>query len=177
MPFLPENTLLNTLDEFINLSHSITYKSDDLIPISYPVTITALDDNETITVSGNTISGFYSDSFENFIHYRNKDDTFTTVNKFNNINITNLYGIHHYQADLTRSFTYRYLAQANGESQEYRIVVTNNWTRGRNELIKYTNITLYQETILTTWINDNSASTPWVNNIGESINWENDTWV
>ncbi len=81
MPFEPATTLLNTLDEFKNLSHTITYIGYiGSVGTSYPVTITALDDNDTINVSGNTISGFYSNSFDDFIHYRNKDDTFTTVN-------------------------------------------------------------------------------------------------
>lgn len=177
MPFTPENSLLNTLDEFKNLSHKITYTGyEGSVATNYPVTVTAIDENDTINVFGDTISGYYSNSFEDNIHYRNKDDTFTTVNKFNQINIEKLYGIYHFDADSNQSVTYSYLAEANGDSKVYTIVVTNNWTNGRNQLLRYTNINAYEE-ITCSWNTGSGTTIPWKNINGENITWENNTWV
>lgn len=177
MPFEPINTNLNTLDEFKNLSHTIRYYQEvGLVKTYYPVTITALDMNSTINVVGDTISGYYSDAFDNSIHYRNKDDTFTTVFKFEQIDTEKLYGIHHYDADENRTKIYSYLAEANGDQQVYTVTVTNNWTNGRNQLLKYSNPGKYQE-ISCVWINNSTTFIPWINTSGQTITWENNTWV
>lgn len=177
MPFEPIPTNLNTLDEFKNLSHVITYTGYiGSVAISYPVTVTALDENSTINVVDDTISGYYSDAFDNTIHYRNNDDSFTTVNKFNQINEENLYGIHHYDADENRTKVYSYLAETSTEQKIYTITVTNNWTNGRNQLLKYSNPTKYQE-ITGVWNNDSSTIISWVNTNGQTIIWENNTWL
>lgn len=181
MSFQPELTNLNTLDEFKNLSHRITYVLMDPLGgpgASFPVTITAVDENSTINVVGNRIFGYYSDAFDNTIYYRNKDDTFSVVKKFEEIDTeTNYRGVYHYDADENRTRVYSYIASANGQTKTYTITVTNNWTNGRNSLVKFNNIPLYEETVLTTWVNNESTSTPWINNENETINWENDTWV
>ena len=176
MPFEPLATNLNTLDEFVNLSHVITYTGYiGSIATSYPVTITALDENTTINVAGNNISGYYSDAFDNTIDYRNKDDSFTTVNKFGQINEETLYGIHHYNADENRTKVYSYLAEANAEQQVYTVTVTNNWSNGRNQLLKYSNPSAY-ESITVTWLDNNLAVT-WINNSGNTVVWENNIWL
>ena len=45
--FLPASTNLNQLDELKNLRHTITYT--DLFGVSYPVTVTAVDTNSTVS--------------------------------------------------------------------------------------------------------------------------------
>lgn len=178
MPFEPLVTNLNTLDEFKNLSHTITYTGYiGSVATSYPVTITPVDNNTTINVSSNNISGYYSDAFDNEIHYRNKDDTFTTVTKFEQIDTENNYdGIYHYDANMNRTKVFNYIATANSETKNYTITVTNNWTNGRNQLLKYNNPSAYQE-ISCSWINNSGVSIPWQNTNGETITWENNTWL
>lgn len=175
MPFEPTNTNLNTLDEFKNLSHTIRYYGYVGSAVTYyPVTVTALEENTTINVEGDTISGYYSDSFEHDIHYRNKDDTFTTVHKFEQIDTEKLYGIYHYDANENRTKIYNYLAQANGDEQIYTVTVTNNWTNGRNQLLKYSNPAKYQD-ISCVWINNNGTTVPWQNTTNNLVTWENNT--
>ena len=177
MPFYPTNTVLNSVDEFKNISHRVTYIGYvGSVGTNYPVTITPIDANSTVNVSGDTISGYFSDSFTNDISYRTKQDTFETVNKFEQINNEELYGIYHYDANTINSVTYSYLAEANGQSQVYTIVVTNNWTNNRNLLLKYSNPSKYQE-ISTTWLNNNGSIVPWNNSLGIAITWENNTWL
>jgi hypothetical protein len=174
MPWEPETTNLNTLDEFKNLSHTIRYYGYlGSVANYYPVTIEAVEENSTINVSDDTISGFYSDAFDNEIHYRNKDDTFTTVNKFEQIDTDKNYdGIYHYNADMNRTKIFNYIASSNGETKNYTITVTNNWTNGRNQLVKFNNPSAYQETVCI-WNN----GVPWVNIDGQTITWENNTWL
>lgn len=175
MPFSPSLSVLNTLNEFKNLSHTITYV--ETIGGAYPVTITTTMPNSTITISGNTISGYYSDSFENEISYRTVDDKFVTVNNWqsivNAIVTETLSEIYLYRADTRTRIVYSYLATANGNTQTYTINVDNDWTSGRNQLIKYTNLTRYQQEILVEWININTDKLPWVNQVIATVDWEN----
>jgi hypothetical protein len=183
MAFIPATTQLNTLNEFKNLSHTITYvetigASGIGGGITYPVTITTAMPNNTITISGNTISGYYSESFEDEISYRTVDDKFVTVNKWQDIvyaiSAGSLSQIYLYKADTRPRIVYSYLATAaNGATQTYTINVDNNWTPGRNQLIKYTNLTKYQQEILVEWININTDKIPWVNQVMATIDWEN----
>lgn len=166
----PVETNLNTLYEFKNLSHTITYE-DTLMGISYPVTITPMLENETVTIDGGTISGYFSDSFQDEINYRTKLDTFVTVNKFNQININTLYGIYHYAADTTRQIIYSYLAEANGAQKLYTITVLRDWSSGRNQLIKYTNLTEFQESAIAKWVNDESQEINWKNENNKILFW------
>jgi len=184
MAFSPSATQLNTLYELKNLSHTITYTdtSGGLgatgFGTAYPVTVTTAMPNDTITVLGNTISGYYSDSFDNEISYRTVDHQFVTVNKWEDIVMAIADGIladvYYYKADTTTRIVYSYLATAgNGATQTYTINVDNNWTTGRNQVIKFTNLTKYQQEILTLWINNNSDKVAWANNILDIIDWEN----
>jgi hypothetical protein len=176
MAFLPELSTLNTLNELKNLSHTITYV-EGISGLTYPVTITTTMPNNTINISGDTISGYYSESFEDEISYRTVNDTFVTVNKWqdivNAIVAQSLSEIYLFRADTRSRIVYSYLATANGNTKTYTINVDNDWTPGRNQLIKYTNLTKYQQQILVEWININTDKVPWVNQVIATIDWEN----
>jgi hypothetical protein len=111
--------------------------------VSYPVTITANETNpSSISISGDTISGFYFDSFDNLITYRTPEGTFPVVTKFNQIDITKLYEMISYKASTSQSRTFTYTATAlNGSeivaTQVYTKTVTNDWTSGKNSLQEY----------------------------------------
>jgi hypothetical protein len=185
MAFSPSSTQLNTLYELKNLSHTITYTDTSGLPGStgfyttYPVTVTTTQPNSTVAVVGNTISGYYSDCFNNEIHYRTVDDNFVMVTKWSDILMAIADGVlsevYYYKADTTTRIVYSYLATAgNGATQTYTINVDNDWTSGRNQVIKFTNLTKYQQEILTLWINNNSDKVAWANNVLDIIDWEND---
>jgi len=189
MAFIPELSTLNTLNQFKNLNHTITYTETigasggiafGIVgggTLTYPVTITTAMPNSTITVSGDTISGYYSDSFEDEISYRTVDDVFVTVNKWqdivNAIVTESLSEIYLYKADTRTRIVYSYVATANGQSKTYTINVDNDWTPGRDQLVKYINLTRYQQKILVEWININTDKLPWVNQVIATVDWEN----
>jgi len=184
MPFFPSSTTLNTVNELKNLSHTITYVEvtgasgiSGGTSISYPVIVTAVVPNTTINVSNNIISGYYTDCFDNEISYRTVDDRFITVSRWQDIAYAiaaeSLSELYYYKADTTTRIVYNYTATANGNSQTYTINVDNDWTNGRNQLIKYTNLTKYQQEILGEWININTKKIPWVNQVVAVIDWEN----
>ena len=166
--FLPVNNILGQTDELKNISYSITYT--DTLGVSYPVTITPATPNNTINIGGNSINGYFSDSFNNEIYYRNEDDTFETVNSFSEINDETISELIHYFADTTTDTTYRYVASANGQSKIYEVVVTNNWNNGRTQLLKYVNSLAYGEKIRN-WLDSSSNIRVWVNNSGTKLNW------
>jgi len=185
MAFIPSSTVLNTLYELKNLSHTITYVEitgatgiGGGTSTSYPVTVTTAMPNDTVTVLSNTISGYYSDSFSNEISYRTVDHRLITVNKWSDIVLAIADGIladvYYYKADTRTRIVYSYVAtSSNGATQTYTINVDNDWTTGRNQVIKFTNLTKYQQKILTLWINNNSDKVAWANNILDIIDWEN----
>lgn len=184
MPFIPSTTQLNTVNELKNLSHTITYvETTGASGVGggsstfYPVAITTTMPNTTINIAGDTINGYYSDAFNNEIKYRTVDDQFVTVNKWQDIAYAiaaeSLSELYYYKADTTTRIVYNYIATANGQSQTYTINVDNDWTFGRNQLIKYTNFTKYQQKILVEWINSNIDKVKWLNNVIEVIDWEN----
>ena len=171
--FLPTNSLLGTLDEYINLSYTITYT--DLLGVSHNVTIQPVNTNSSnpsVDVSGNKISGFFSAAFDNTIYYRNKNDSFTTVKAFEEINKDEMYGLVHYNADGTLYRLYTYTATANGVTKEYTINITNNWSIGRNNLIKYSDLDKYNSLNII-WINNNLNRVDWITNAGQPVRWLN----
>lgn len=178
MPWLPTSTLLLTIDEIKNFSQSISYTSDLGVPED--VVVTAVDSNATVTVAGNTISGFYSDSFPNIdIQYRTPSDTFINVNKFSDINTNELDEMIYFKPDPTVSKTYNYIATSATSSQAYTIVVTNNWSVGRDTLIRYVETTVDAKQIAlgnfttVSWTNSAGTIVGWTNNSGQIINWAN----
>lgn len=173
--FLPEAINLNTVNEQQNLSHQITYV--DSFGIFLPVTVVAEISNPTIIVSGNSISGSYTEAFEHFVRYRTNQDTFKEVRRFREVNLEELYGIYHYEADRTLQIIYNYTATAsNGAAKQYTITVTSNWTPGRNELIRYVNNAFYEDNIKATWINNSNQNVPWRVSSGSALDWENNSW-
>jgi hypothetical protein len=170
--FIPTTTSLNTLNELKNLSHTITYT--DLLGMSYPVNVTAVDTNSTVNVSGATISGFYTDSFTNDIQYRTPDDQLINVPKWDSIDVENLDELIYYKADTTSRKVYNYTATANGETKSYTVNVDNNWTIGRDQLLYYIAISKGElEVTGINWINNTNATISWINTSGTTINWIN----
>lgn len=171
--FSPTNSLLGTLEEYTNLLFAITYT--DIHGVDWPVTIVPQNQdsyNPSIGIDGNKINGYYSFCFHDTIEYRNIDDSFTTVTQFDQINKNTLYGLIHFHADGTRTRTYTYTATANGETKTYTINVSNNWSRGRNNLIKYSDLAAY-DLLNIIWLNNNYNRVDWVNNAGSPVRWLN----
>lgn len=148
MAFTPALTTLGTVYENTNISYTITYMTADVVPVALSVIITKLETNpSTIVVSGGTISGYYFDSFDNSIKYRTKTDTFVTVPKFEQIDRNILSEMVSFKASTVhyKNFTYRADAMnINGTvaaSQVYTIIVSNDWTAGRDNLKTYVGYT------------------------------------
>ena len=142
----PISSDLGSVNENVQFSHTVSYEAEDpltMTMVSYPVTITANEANpSSISISGDTISGFYFDSFDNTITYRTPEGTFPVVTKFNQIDITKLYEMISYKASTSQSRTFTYTATAlNGSevvaTQVYTKTVTNDWTSGKNSLQEY----------------------------------------
>jgi hypothetical protein len=149
MAFLPSETNLGTLNENVNFSFTITYEeAGEIDPETslpgpstiLPVTIVAMEENPaTVIISGDTISGYYFDSFINELKYKNLDKNLITTNKFEKIE--NLYEMVRYAADLNRTRVFSYLATTTAGSQIYTITVQNDWTNGKNSLQAYVRTT------------------------------------
>lgn len=152
--FTPLETNLGTINEESNFSFSVTYEYETLpdpefpeLPtetIIYPVVIIAEEIVPTVLVSGNIISGYYTDSFNNTIQYLNQGKDLVTTDKFGKI--VNLYEMVKYGADQSRTKVFNYTANAmNGEviidSKVYTITVQNDWTFGKNTLQAYVRTT------------------------------------
>jgi hypothetical protein len=142
----PISSDLGSVNENVQFSHTVSYEAEDpltMTMVSYPVTITANEANpSSISISGDTISGFYFDSFDNTITYRTPEGTFPVVTKFNQIDTTKLYEMISYKASTSQSRTFTYTATAlNGSeivaTQVYTKTVTNDWTSGKNSLQEY----------------------------------------
>lgn len=139
MAWTPSDTDLGSVNENVNISHSFTYVDDDDMT-EYPVTVTASETNpSTISISGNSITGYYVDSFDNVITYRTQDGQFPVVSKFNQIDLNKLYQMISYKASTVISKTFTYTATAkDGDTvvatQTYTKTVTNDWTEGKNNL-------------------------------------------
>lgn len=173
MAWTPTSTLLLTTDEFKNFSKSISYT--DALGVVEPVTITAVNANDTVTVLSNTISGYFSESFlDTQIQYRTFNDTFIDVPKFTDINIAELDELIHFNPDPTLSETYSYLATSTTSSQTYTIVVTNNWSVGRDTLLRYIAANIEANSgIAITWNNTSSNIVGWTNSSEQTLNWTN----
>lgn len=180
MPFSPSVTVLNTLNEFENLSHTITYNAPGASGAtgpgaSYPVTITAVESHDNITITDNTISGYYRDVFSNEIYYRTRyddveNDQFFMVNYFTEIDPEQPYEIYHDNVDTTVRKIFSYVATANGESQTYTINVDNDWATARDQLLLYL---VPQQFAGVQWINTNAYAVTWKNTSGNTVIWNN----
>lgn len=150
MPWIPSSTDLGSVDENVSFTHSITYTEIDpvlLTEVSYPVTIVANEVNpSSISISGNTLSGYYFDSFDYTITYRTEDGELPVVNKFSSIPVSNLHEMVSYKASMVTSKTFSYTATAKDgatvkATQVFTKTVTNNWTSGKNSLQQYVGYT------------------------------------
>lgn len=186
--FIPEEINLGTFNENVNFEFTIIYRvvSTTGIPPEtsetvedFPVIIEAINENPTVIVEDNVISGYYDDSFDNDIFYRTIDDRFVKVDYFEDIIEEEKYGIYHYKPDTRSTIIYSYLAKAYSGTIEniiaekvYTITVQNNWTTNKNKLIRYINRELYNAEIASTWSNENENTITWNNDGNSSVTWE-----
>lgn len=153
MAWTPSDTDLGTVTENSSFSHTVSYEETDpetLETIVYSVSITALEENpDTIIISGDTLSGYYYDSFNNLITYRTAEGTFPQVTKFEQIGLGDLYQMISYKASLERTKVFSYRADAYDPldpetivaSETYTKTVQNDWTQGKNSLQTYVGYT------------------------------------
>lgn len=162
--FYPTNTLLGTVLENQNFAHTIYYEEEITSGTSvetggtgvtttvtrYPVTITFNEQNpSTVTkVAGDPalLSGYYYEAFDNTLQYRTPQDTFVTLDKFEDITRSNLSEMVYYLADTRRTINYTYTAKAMDglvvkAINIYTITVQNDWTNGKNALQTYVGYT------------------------------------
>ena len=183
MPFSPVNTRLGTVDELENFSYSIVYTSPLGIS-STNVVITTNMPNPTVSISGNTISGFFSEVFtSNTISYWSRARTLETTSSWTKIEeaiaVSSVLEIYDWSPDPTPSKSYYYTATAGGESQEYDILVLNNWDTGKNQLLYYIDLTrrVYVPVFgsAVRWININARTVTWINDnlTNTSVTWIN----
>ena len=185
--FEPSTSLLDTIDVLKNVDYSITYEYLDegtMETVSYPVTVIANESNSTISTANGRISGFYTDPFDITVTYLQTDNQSTTVDSFSKIDQSKLYELYNYTPNTGSQKTYTYTAIAYDTTPptpvevartDYTIVVTNNWTYGRNQLLKYANSSRYQTQIAVSWTNNFGKSIPMINNSGKQITWENNS--
>lgn len=147
MAWTPSTTALGSTDENINISFNPTYIDDSIDPITglagttaLPVTITAIEAHPTINV-GSSISGYYSDSFDYGIIYKNINRQMVNTTKFSYI--TNPYEIISYSPNMSMSKIFTYTAVATStvnnvttvvSTQTYEVTVNNNWDTGKTRL-------------------------------------------
>lgn len=141
--FTPTETNLASLNEEVTFSYTITYEQVDELTmetVTYPVNLIAEEIVPTVNISGGTISGYYTDSFNNTIQYLTQGKQLITTDKFGKI--VNLYEMVKYGADQSRTKVFNYTANAMDgdvivDSKTYTITVTNDWTTGKNNLQSY----------------------------------------
>lgn len=170
---------LDNVDEYQSFSHSFTY-SDPADPFkAFRVVVTPSEKNsETIFISGNNITGYYSDAFNIRVVYKTKDDAYITVNNFRAIKQELLDEVVEYNPDLTPSRTYTYTANAFYQDEivatkVYTKTVNNNWDLNKELLLQYVNSTVVtDESLFNPWINSiNAAIVRWRNTSNVDINW------
>jgi len=190
MPFLPENATLSTVDEGESFNHSITYT--DEFGESSVVTIIANDINSNVLISSNNITGFYEDIFDQTIKYRTLNDSFVEVQKWNDVNLDELYGIYHFIQDVRTTLTKSFTAFANGESKTYNIIVNNSLDYDKQKLAEYVLLQPIpepepelelppQEEIIpgstVIWNNNLNVIVSWRANSNDLLSWKNNLWV
>ena len=179
--------MLDTIDAGKNIDHTITYEYVDEITsqtLTYPVTIVAGEENLTVSTANGRIVGYYTDPFDISVNYLNTNKQNTTVDSFSKIDTNNLYQLYSYEPNTDQQKTYTYTAIAYDTEPtipvevartDYTVVLTNNWTYGRNQLLKYTNSSRYQNQISVSWTNQFGQPIPMINSSGKQITWENNS--
>lgn len=175
-------TSFENVDEYQAFSHSLTY-TDDLFPgKSFSVVIVPTEQNpETVFISGNNISGYYTNVFNVVIRYKTKKyptNEYITVNNFRAIDQEKLEQVVEYSPDLTPSRTYTYNANVYDgdtlvDTKVYTKTINNNWDLNKNLLIQYVNSTVITDpSLFRPWINSiNGAVVKWRNSSNVDINW------
>jgi len=172
-------TELGQVDEYAPFSHSITYTNAELGG-TYSVVLSTTDSNETVYISGNNISGYYTDSFNVNINYKNTKNKFIDTNNFRKIPTEQLKEVIKYSPDLTPYRTYNYTASAIDvatkqvvETKSYTKTLNNNWDLNKNLLKQYVNsTTITDPSLFVPWINSiNAATVLWRNASNVTINW------
>ena len=174
------------LDEYQAFSHSLTYTDTDYPSNSYTVVVVPNETNpETVYISGNNISGYYTNVFDMFVKYKTKvapnkiqTNEFLTVNNFRQIDLDKLEQVVQYKPDTTpsKNYTYTmnvYLGQTLVTSQIFTQTINNNWDLNKTLLLRYINSTsVPDEALFKSWINSiNSAIVKWRNTTNVVVNW------
>ena len=140
MAWTPTNTALGSIDENTAISYTPTY-IDDIDLTSLLVTITATESHPTIAV-GTSISGYYANSFDYGITYKNINRQMVNTTKFSYI--TDPYEIINYSPNMSTSKIFTYIATATRtvnnvttvvSTQTYEVTVNNNWDSGKTNLL------------------------------------------
>ncbi len=182
-----DSVLLSTkgvasVDEYEAFTNSITYTNDEFPGKVYSVVLVASEQNpSTVYISGNNVSGYYTEVFNNSVRYKTKKDPeneYIDVNNFRAIDLERLEEVIRYTPDLTPSKTYTYTANAYDgqtlvESKQYTRKVINNWDLNKTLLLQYINSTVVTDpSLYVPWINNiNSAVVKWRNSSNVEINW------
>jgi hypothetical protein len=142
MAWTPSNTQLYVIDqlnELVNFTQTLSYTDPILVEETWSVSITPDQVNQTVNISGGTISGYYSNTFDGYsIKYLDKKGKYNTVVNWDTI--FNASEIVTYRPAMQQTKTFTYTAVATSSitnttvTQPYTIVVTNNWTVGKNNL-------------------------------------------
>lgn len=177
MPFFPAAINLATVKEIENLEFYITYVN--AFGSSLAVTVTEQSSNTTLTVTSNSIIGFYSDVFnQGYYRYRSKQNTLINVSSTVTLEaaLSSVSQIFLYSADQRTSITYYYTARASdGTTQTYNIVVNNDWDTGRNQLSSLLSRTALSYVVvpgqIVRWINTTGNTITWQNDVLEIIDW------
>lgn len=173
--------VMDAVDEYKSFSHSLTYTDPDFPSVSYTVVLTPTETQPTtIYISGNNITGYYTDVFNMFVKYKTKSmpPEYITVKNFRAIDLDKLEQVVEYSPDLTPSKTYTYNANVyDGNTlvttRVYTKVVNNNWDLNKALLKQYINSTVALDpTTFKPWINSiNAATVKWRNTNNVDVNW------
>ena len=153
MAFSPSNVILYDIDElyeYVNFTKSITYEDPELPGETWNISISPDSPNpSSVSITGGAVGkifGYFSNAFDPYsVKYlkkpkkkKTKLKDYSIVSDWNDV--SNAKEIVSYQPSLIQSRTYTYTVTAVSSvtnisvSLVYSIVVTNNWTAGRDRL-------------------------------------------
>jgi hypothetical protein len=173
------------VDEYEAFTHSLTYSDTDFPSKIYNVVLVASEQNpENVFISGNNVSGYFSDVFNMFVRYKTTavPNEYINVNNFRKIDLEKLEQVVEYSPDLTPYKVYNYTANVYEvvgnqstlvTSKPYTKTVNNNWDLNRELLLRYISKTgALDETLFKIWINSiNDATVKWKNTANVVVNW------
>jgi hypothetical protein len=183
MAWTPSDTNLGSLLENNTFAYSIEYT--DVLGTPYPVTVSASEQIDSVTVRDNLIFGYFYDAFNNTIKYRTLDGELPVVTRFSDIQVNKLHEMVSYKASLERTRVYNFNAVAkDGEvvldTKQFTITVNNDWTTGKNNLKMYisNSISLVPtdgnfDITVVKWFSDSSTELKFTNIDETEITWKN----